>query len=62
LATVWHNYNFKVAATDEPYREHNGKYYIDDFARDLVNDFLFNQTHVRTIDDLENYFNIKLKR
>ena len=62
LATVWHNYNFKVAATDEPYREHNGKYYIDDFARDLVNDFLFNQTHVRTVDDLENYFNIKLKR
>jgi hypothetical protein len=62
LATVWHNYDFKVANTGVPYREHNGKYFIEDYARELVNDFLLNQTHIRTLEDLENYFNIKLKR
>jgi hypothetical protein len=62
LATVWHNYNFKTSDTDEPYREHNNKYFIDDTAIDLVNHFLFNETHTRTLDDLESYFNIKLKR
>jgi hypothetical protein len=62
LATVWHNYNYKVSSTDKPYREHNGNYLIEDHSLDLVNDFLFNQTHVRSLDDLESYFNLKLKR
>jgi len=62
LATVWHNYNFKVRETDEPYREHNGKYFIEDHAVELVNDFLFEQTHKRSLDDLENYFNIKFRK
>lgn len=62
LATVWHNYNFKVADTNQPYREHNNKYLIEDYAANLLNDALFEHTHVRTINDLENYFNIKLKR
>jgi hypothetical protein len=60
-ATVWHNYEFRTSETNEPYREHNHNYLIEDNSIQLVNDFLFNQTHVRTLEQLEEYFNIKLR-
>ena len=62
LATVWHNYNYKVGNTDEPYREHNGNYFIEDNSIELVNKMLFSHDKVRTIDQLEEYFNWKFKR
>ena len=62
LATVWHNYNYKVGNTDEPYREHNGNYFIEDNSIELVNKMLFSHDNVRTIDQLEEYFNWKFKR
>lgn len=61
LATVWHNYNYRDSNTDEPYREHNGKYFIEDNSIKLLNEYLFKQTHVRSLSELENYFSIKLK-
>lgn len=61
-ATVWHNYEFRASDTNEPYREHNNNYLINDESIQLVNDFLFNQTHTRTLEQLEEYFNIKLKK
>jgi hypothetical protein len=61
-STVWHNYEFRASDTNEPYREHNNNYLINDESIQLVNDFLFNQTHTRTLEQLEEYFNIKLKR
>jgi hypothetical protein len=61
-ATVWHNYEFRDSDTNEPYREHNSSYFIDDNSIELVNDMLFNQTHTRTLEQLEEYFNIKLRK
>jgi len=61
-ATVWHNYEFRNSDTNEPYREHNHNYLINDNSIHLVNSFLFNQTHTRTLEQLEEYFNIKLKK
>jgi hypothetical protein len=60
-ATVWHNYEFRASDTNEPYREYNQNYLINDNSIQLVNDFMFNQTHTRTLEQLEEYFNIKLK-
>ena len=61
-ATVWHNYEYRISDTDIPYREHNNNYLINDESIQLVNDFLFDQTHNRTLEQLEEYFNIKLRR
>jgi hypothetical protein len=61
-ATVWHNYEFRNSDTNEPYREHNHNYLINDNSIYLVNNFLFNQSHTRTLEQLEEYFNIKLKK
>ena len=60
-ATVWHNYDIKIFNSDDEYRERNSEYLIQDKAAELVNDCLFNQTHDRSIKQLEDYFNIKLK-
>ena len=60
-ATVWHNYDFKDSTTNEPYREHNNSYLITDHSKELVNEMLFNSGYERTIEQLEEYFNIKLR-
>lgn len=62
LATVWHNYNDAVEETGEKYRERNSNYSIEDKAPELVNDFLLNQTHLRSINELEKYFNIQIRK
>jgi hypothetical protein len=62
-ATVWHNYGSVYANTDIQYREYNtfSNIKIADNARDEVNKFLFSQTYERTLNELEEYFNIKLR-
>jgi hypothetical protein len=61
-ATIWHNYNFKTSDTDTPYREHNTGYFIEDKASELINTMLFNNTYERSIEQLEEYFNIELQK
>lgn len=61
-AVVWHNYAYKNVETDEPYREHNNKPVEDEQGMEHVNNFLFNKTHQRTLEELEEYFEIKLRR
>lgn len=61
-ATVWHNYDYKLADTDQPYREHNTSYFIEDNSIELVNLMLFDDTNTRTITDLERYFNWTLRK
>lgn len=61
-ATVWHNYDIKIFNSEDEYRERNSKYLIQDKAVELVNDFLFNQIHDRSIKQLEDYFNIILRK
>lgn len=62
LATVWHNYDHNVAETKKPYRERNGKYFIEDNSVNLLNDELFKGNYTRTIEELEEYFDINLRR
>lgn len=61
-AVVWHNYNYKTDETNEPYREHNNTYLVDDNSVELLNKELFKEGYVRSIEELENYFNITLKK
>lgn len=62
-ATVWHNYDFRIANTEIPYRKHNTTpIKIVDNSIKLINDFIFSEENNRTIFDLENYFNIELKK
>jgi hypothetical protein len=60
-ATIWHNYDIKIFNSNDDYRERNTGYPIQDKSFELLNDFLFNQTHNRSIKQLEDYFNIILK-
>ena len=60
-ATIWHNYNFKTTE-EEPYRTHNPLLNKPDMGADLVNRFLFEEKHQRTIEELEDYFEITLKK
>lgn len=72
-ATVWHNYNYKIKnSTDkpgsenptsgEPYRIHNNQYFIkEEKPIDLLNYYLFECSHEKSLHSLEKYFNIKLK-
>lgn len=71
-ATVWHNYNYKIKkphdkagsenpTSGEPYRIHNNEYFLKDRAVELLNYYLFNFSYERSLEDLEHYFNIKLK-
>lgn len=62
LATVWHNYNDRNAITGEPYRIRNGNFSIEDKSAALLNEYFFSEKHERSLEDLENYFNFKLKR
>ncbi len=62
LATVWHNYDYKVQGTNEPYRQHNGMHYIEDHSIQLVNEMLFSKGNVRSLAQLEEYFNWKFKQ
>jgi hypothetical protein len=61
-ATVWHNYEYRLAEDEKPYREHNNSYLIADRSVELVNKMLFNSNNERNIDQLEEYFNFKFKR
>jgi len=61
-AVVWHNYNYKESVNDEPYREHNNTYLIDDSSVELLNEALFKKGYERSIEELEAYFNITLKK
>lgn len=61
-ACIWHNYNFKNKETDTPYKERNNSYLIEDKSDSVLNDMLFNESHLRSLEQLENYFNIKLRR
>ena len=54
-ATVWHNYNYKVDKTDEPYREHNNTYLIEDNAPNLLYKEIFETKHERSVKELEDY-------
>jgi hypothetical protein len=60
-ATIWHNYNFKTSS-DIPYREHNNKYLIEDSSSELLNKELFKEGYERSLEELEEYFEIKLRR
>lgn len=62
-AVVWHNYS----CTDRdgvPYRVTNGKLGREGFvdrSNEVIKDLLFNQTHSRSIEQLEEYLGISLK-
>jgi hypothetical protein len=60
-ATVWHNYEYRLAEDKKPYREHNHLYLIADHSIELVNKMLFNNSYERTIEQAEEYFNFKFK-
>ena len=60
-ACIWHNYNFKTSS-DIPYREHNNEYLIKDSSSKLLNEELFKEGYERSLEDLEKYFEIKLRR
>jgi hypothetical protein len=61
-ATVWHNYEYRLAEDEKPYREHNNSYLITDHSVELVNKMLFKSGYERTIEQAEEYFNFKFKR
>lgn len=61
-AVVWHNYNYRSNNTEEPYREHNNTFLVDDNSINLLNQELFGKKHERSIYELEKYFNISLKK
>ena len=60
-AVVWHNYNYKTSDTNTPYREHNTNLNNTDNSVKLLNDAIMEEGHERTLQDLEEYFKIKLK-
>ena len=71
-ATVWHNYNAKLKnpidepgaenpSTGEVYRKYNHNYFIKDKSVRLLNHYLFEYVHEKSLEDLEKYFDIKLK-
>lgn len=60
-ACIWHNYNFKDT-DDVRYKEFNTQYLIEDRSIELVNEMLFAGGYQRTVEELENYFEIKLRR
>ena len=62
-AVVWHNYDWKDRE-GKPYRFHNrdlGKG-VEDRTMDIINDVLFNQRHVRSLEALENYLGVVFKK
>lgn len=61
-ATVWHNYEYRTSDTQEPYREHNNKYFITENVVNHLNDLLFNSKNERTLKEAEEYFNWKFKQ
>lgn len=61
-AVVWHNYDWKDRK-GKPYRSHNtnlGK--VEDRAVDIINDVLFNQKYARSLDELEKFLGLTLKK
>ncbi len=72
-ATVWHSYSYKLKTSKdkpgsenptsgEPYRVHNNNYYIqEEKPVELLNHYLFECSHERSLRNLEEYFNIKLR-
>lgn len=61
-ACIWHNYNNKNIETDTLYKQTNTDYLIEDHSVSLLNEALFNQNYERTVEQLEDYFEIKLRR
>jgi hypothetical protein len=62
-AVVWHNYDRKDRK-GVPYRSFNknlGKG-VEDRSIDIINDVLFNQKHVRSLEELENYLGVVFKK
>lgn len=60
-ACVYHNYDYKTK-DNEPYRIHNNSYFLNDNAANEVNKILFDGTYERTLDELEKYFEITLRK
>jgi len=60
-ATVWHNYEYRVANTQKPYREHNNYYLTTENAVNHVNNMLYSTGNERSLNQLEEYFNWKFK-
>jgi hypothetical protein len=61
-ATVWHNYEYRNAETQEPYREHNNKYLIIENIVNELNNMLYSSGNIRSLEQLEEYFSWKFKR
>jgi hypothetical protein len=72
-ATVWHNYSFKFKeptdkdgaqnpTTGKAYRVGNSGYFLKDKSVKLINHYLFEYKYDKSLEDLEDYFNIKLKK
>ena len=62
-AIVWHNYDWKDRE-GKPYRLPNRNILnsAEDKSVDIVNDVLFNQKHLRSLEDLENFLGITFKK
>ncbi len=62
-AVVWHNYDWKDR-NGRPYRMPNPNLgrSVEDRAVDIINDVLFNQKHIRSLEDLENYLGFVFKK
>lgn len=62
-AIIWHNYNYKNKNTGEPYRVTVNK--IKRLQKDEsvfhLNHLLFKEHHERTLEECENYFDIKFR-
>ncbi len=61
-ATVWHNYEYRDAETQKPYREHNNTYLIAENVVNSLNSVLYSSENIRSLEQLEEYFSWKFKR
>lgn len=62
-AVVWHNYDWRDKE-GRPYRLPNkdlGKG-VEDRTTDIINDVLFNQRHMRSLEELENYLGFVFRK
>jgi hypothetical protein len=62
-AVVWHNYDWKDR-DGKPYRLLNGNLGkgVEDRSVDIINDVLFHQKYVRSLEELENYLGVVFKK
>ncbi|MEN0006203.1 MAG: GlcNAc-transferase family protein [Bacteroidota bacterium] len=59
-ATVWHNYDFKDDKTGQRYKEYNENE-IEDNSIEIVNDALYQQFYIRSLEELEYYLGITFR-